>query len=155
MQKIRDKRLCYYCNEKYEPSHKLKATCKAENNIREDNLVVSIKTIFGSTSYQTMRIHGNIKKRLIRITSDVICQQLTWSQGKEFQADLRLISLGGCDMVLGIQWLVELRPILYYFKNLRMEFIANRRKFMLSGATTSPKKLVSTYWIQGVYLQHL
>ena len=89
----------------------------------------------------------------IRITSDVIYQQLTWSmQEKEFQVDLRLIPLGGCDMVLGIQWPVELGPILWDFKNLRMEFIVNTRKFMLSGATKSPKKLVSTYWIQGIYL---
>ena len=29
-------------------------------------------------------------------------------QGEEFRADLRLLPLGGCDIVLGIQWLVEL-----------------------------------------------
>ena len=84
-----------------------------------------------------------------RITSDAICRQLTWSmQEKEFQADLRLIPLGGCDMVLGIQWPVELGPILWDFKNLRMKFIVDGRKFMLRGTTTSPKKLVSTDQIQ-------
>ena len=31
-------------------------------------------------------------------------------QGKEFKADMRLIPLGGCDKVLGIQWLALLGP---------------------------------------------
>lgn len=64
-------------------------------------------------------------------------------QGMEFQADLRLISLGGCDMVLGIQWLAELEPILWDFKNLKMEFTVDGRKFVLRGATSTHIKLVS------------
>ena len=80
-----------------------------------------------------------------RITNDVICRQLTWNmQRKEFQADLRLIPLGGCDMVLGIQWLVELQPILWDFKILRMKFIVDGRKFVLRGETIGSKMLVST-----------
>ena len=63
---------------------------------------------------------------------------------KEFQADLRLIPLGGCDVVLGIQWIVELGPILLDLKNLRMEFIVDGRKFILRGVTIGRKKLVST-----------
>ena len=67
---------------------------------------------------------------------------------KEFQADLRLIPLGGCDVVLGIQWIVELGPILLDLKNLRMEFIVDGRKFILRGVTIGRKKLVSTDQIQ-------
>ena len=48
-------------------------------------------------------------------------------------------------MVLGIQWLAELGPTLWDFNNLRMKFIVDGRKFVLRGATTGPKKLVSTY----------
>ena len=66
-------------------------------------------------------------------------------QGKKFQADLIFIPLGGCNMVLGIQWLAELGPTLWDFNNLRMKFIVDGRKFVLRGATTGPKKLVSTY----------
>ena len=41
-----------------------------------------------------------------KIASTMTCKQLTWSmQGKEFKADMRLIPIRGCDMVLGIQWL--------------------------------------------------
>ena len=43
----------------------VEATCEVENNVRNDDLVVSIDVIFGSTSHQTMRICGNIKKKVI------------------------------------------------------------------------------------------
>ncbi|KAL6339187.1 hypothetical protein AAG906_024338 [Vitis piasezkii] len=113
---------------------------RTENDIKEDDLVVSLNAISGSTSHQTMRIRGSSSDGT-KITSDAICRQLTWNmQEKEFQADLRLIPLVGCNMVLGIQWLVELGPILWDFKNLRMEFMVKGRKFVLRGATTSPIK---------------
>ena len=51
-------------------------------------------------------------------------------------------------MVLGIQWLAELGLILWDFKNLKMEFIIDGRKFMLKGATIGSKNLVSTNQIQ-------
>ena len=46
-------------------------------------------------------------------------------------------------MVLGIQWLAQLWPILWDFKNLRMEFSWNGKKMVSRGATTGPLKLVS------------
>ena len=46
-------------------------------------------------------------------------------QGKEFKAYMRLIPLGDCDTVLGIQWLAPLGLIFWDFKNLRMEFSWN------------------------------
>ena len=58
-----------------------------------------------------------------KIASAATCKQLVWSmQGREFRADMRLIPFGGCDMVLGIQWLSQLGPVLWDFKNLWMEF---------------------------------
>ena len=53
-----------------------------------------------------------------------------------------------CDIVLGIQWLAELRLILGDFKNLKMEFMVEGRKFVLRGTTIGSKKLVSTNQIQ-------
>ena len=64
-------------------------------------------------------------------------------QGKEFKANMRLIPLGGYDMVLGIQWLAQLGPILWDFKNLRMEFSWNGKNVVSRKATTGPLKLVS------------
>ena len=39
-------------------------------------------------------------------------------------------------------------PILWYFKNLRMGFIVDGRKFVLRGAIIGLNKLALTYWIQ-------
>jgi predicted aspartyl protease len=36
-------------------------------------------------------------------------------QGKDFQATLHLLTLGGCNMVLGVDWLSTLGPILWDF----------------------------------------
>ena len=75
--------------------------------------------------------------------STMTYKHLTWSmQGKEFKADMRLIPLVGCDMVLGIQWLGQLGSILWEFKTLRMEFSWNGKKIVLCGATMGPLKLV-------------
>ena len=51
-------------------------------------------------------------------------------------------------MVLGIQGLAELGLILGDFKNLKMEFMVDGRKFVLRGTTIGSKKLVSTNQIQ-------
>ena len=48
-----------------------KVTFEAENGIKEDNLTVSINAIFGSTSHQTMRICGNIKKKHVTMLIDL------------------------------------------------------------------------------------
>ena len=42
-------------------------------------------------------------------------------------------------MVLGIQWLFELGPVLWDFKELTMEFSVGDQNFALKGDTPGPK----------------
>lgn len=59
----------------------------------------------------------------------------TWKmQGKEFVTDVLLLPLGGCDLVLGVQWLSSLGPILWNFKELTMQFQYLGEKVMLRGS---------------------
>ena len=44
-------------------------------------------------------------------------------QGKDFLVDLHVLTLGGCDAVLGTQWLSTLGQISWDFKKLEMEFM--------------------------------
>ncbi len=50
-----------------------------------------------------------------------------------FKADLFVLPLAGCDVVLGIQWLRLLGPILWDLVALTMEFTYVNRKCMLKG----------------------
>lgn len=46
------------------------------------------------------------------------CRDFMWNvQDKQFKADVMLIQLGSCDMVLGIQWLRTLGEISWDFQN--------------------------------------
>lgn len=60
------------------------------------------------------------------------CSDFTWkTQGYEFKAKIRTLSLGCSDLVLGVQWLSTLRPILWDFLYLRMELKFNGLKHVL------------------------
>ncbi|GKD46189.1 retrotransposable element Tf2 [Tanacetum coccineum] len=53
------------------------------------------------------------------LTSNRMCTGLTWKlQGVTFQADFMLIPVGGCEMVLGVQWLSTLGDIVCNWKRI-------------------------------------
>ena len=58
-------------------------------------------------------------------------------QGQEFAMDLNLLSLGGCDFVLGNQWLFTLGLIQWDFQHLTMEFVLSGKPILLKGLQPS------------------
>jgi len=52
---------------------------------------------------------------------------------KEYETDIFIVSLGSCDMVLGVQWLATLGSITWNFEKLTMEFICGGRRHLLQG----------------------
>lgn len=61
-------------------------------------------------------------------------EQFQWNfQTTPFQADFMIIPLGGCDMVLSIQWLETLGLITWDFKKLEMKFMMGKKKVLLLG----------------------
>ncbi|AAG12606.1 hypothetical protein; 60873-62443 [Arabidopsis thaliana] len=54
-------------------------------------------------------------------------------RGTQLQADLMVITLRGCDMVLGAQWLETLGPITCDFKKSVMQFHIGQKKVPLQG----------------------
>lgn len=58
-------------------------------------------------------------------------------QGHFFQVDLNVLSLGGCDVVLGTQWLYSLGLIQWDFKKLTMQFDHLRKSVLLRGLKPS------------------
>ena len=59
-----------------------------------------------------------------------------------------LLPLGGCEMVLGIQWLSTLGNIKWNFKELVMKFMSGGQKVCLRGTKQSELQ-----WINGKQLQ--
>lgn len=58
-------------------------------------------------------------------------------QDFNFVSDLYVITLGGCDVVLGVQWLKTLGPILWDFDKLYMQFTRNAKTFCITIPTSS------------------
>ncbi|GJW10088.1 gypsy/ty3 retroelement polyprotein [Tanacetum coccineum] len=62
------------------------------------------------------------------------CKNFQWSlQGETFTSDVMLLPLGGCEMVLGIQWLATLGDIQCNFQNRLLQFDYNGRKYGVKG----------------------
>ncbi|XP_074298103.1 uncharacterized protein LOC141628919 [Silene latifolia] len=80
-----------------------------------------------------------------KIMTTKVCRKFKWQlHGVEFSADVMVVPLGGCEMVLGIQWLASLGPVSWDFKELRMEFLYREKKVVLRGV-----KGGNCYWLNG------
>ncbi|XP_071735106.1 uncharacterized protein [Rutidosis leptorrhynchoides] len=66
------------------------------------------------------------------------CVDFQWQMGGHtFKSDMLLLQIGGCDMVLGIQWLETLGDIMWNFEKLMMTFKYAGIKVVLRGQKSS------------------
>ncbi|XP_075103126.1 uncharacterized protein LOC142177943 [Nicotiana tabacum] len=78
-----------------------------------------------------------------KVQNNYICKKLVWKmQGVSFDSDMLVLPIGGCSMVLGIQWLIALGDIMWNFKKLRMEFSIMGHKVSLRGIQPPATKMV-------------
>ncbi|XP_026383753.1 uncharacterized protein LOC113279266 [Papaver somniferum] len=69
-----------------------------------------------------------------KTVSSGVCSQLEWTmQGHKFCGDLRLLPLGGCDIVLGAYWLRNLGDVQFNLSKLCITFKHNGKKITLTG----------------------
>ncbi|GJU83731.1 reverse transcriptase [Tanacetum coccineum] len=66
------------------------------------------------------------------------------AEGGTFTTDVMFLPLGGCDMVLGIQWLATLGDIKCNFQELKMQFVYNNKKLCLRGSSKA-----EVHWLDG------
>ncbi|GJW51736.1 retrotransposon-related protein [Tanacetum coccineum] len=70
-----------------------------------------------------------------QMVSEYMCKGFEWTiQGITYKADVMVIPLGSCDMVLGVQWLATLGDILWNFEKLTMEYKYKGRRVVLRGS---------------------
>jgi hypothetical protein len=55
------------------------------------------------------------------------------------------IDIGGCDIVLGAEWLRTLGPILMDFKELTMEFDQEGQQYKFQGITVGSPQIISSH----------
>ncbi|GKA55268.1 gypsy/ty3 retroelement polyprotein [Tanacetum coccineum] len=72
------------------------------------------------------------------LESTTICPDFTWTlQGETFTTTVMILPLGGCEMVLGIQWLATLGDINCNFQDLKMSFRYKGKQMTLRGTNKS------------------
>ncbi|KAL8171875.1 hypothetical protein V2J09_023679 [Rumex salicifolius] len=80
------------------------------------------------------------------------CQQFEWIMQKhKFAFDMRILKLGGCDMVLGVDWLRKFSPLTFDFKELKLSFMRDGEPIELVGF----KEQAMVQMIKGTRLQKL
>ncbi|GJY27247.1 hypothetical protein Tco_0401973 [Tanacetum coccineum] len=109
----RAKNLCFYCNKKFVHGHKCEGQVFALVVLRMKELEEDFK---------------DAQEELDELENEEL-PQISLNAFK----DVLLLPLGGCEMVLGIQWLATLGKIKCNFKELRMEFVHNNKKFIIRG----------------------
>ena len=69
------------------------------------------------------------------MTSTLICCGLALTMGEDtYMIDAMVLPLGGCEVVLGIQWLSTLGEIMCNFEKLTMRFTVGNKKVLLRGS---------------------
>ncbi|XP_074313633.1 uncharacterized protein LOC141648817 [Silene latifolia] len=80
-----------------------------------------------------------------KIITTKMCKKFTWKlHDVEFFTDVMIVPLGGCEMVLGVQWLASLGPVSWDFDKLRIYFNFRGTKVVLRGI-----KKGELQWIRG------
>jgi hypothetical protein len=84
------------------------------------NTTVANKLQYQLTTIKPMIVQAANGEKMV---CQSMCKGLRWKmQGISFQADVYIIELSNCEMVLGIQWLFLLGDILCNYKHIWMSF---------------------------------
>ena len=72
------------------------------------------------------------------------CMGFKWvMQSQEFVADLWVLELGGCDIVLGVDWMKTVSPLTFYFNKLEMTMeVRGKRPTLLGSLEQGECKLI-------------
>lgn len=69
-----------------------------------------------------------------KVKCEEICKGFQWEiQGEKFTKDLRMFRMGGCDLVLGMDWIDSFAPIQLHTRPPSISFMRDGRKVSLNG----------------------
>lgn len=75
-----------------------------------------------------------------KLSCDQVCKGLQWEiHGEIFEKDCRMLKLGGCDIVLGMDWIDIHAPIQLHTRPLSASFHKEGKRVILKGLTAKQK----------------
>ncbi|XP_071924950.1 uncharacterized protein [Coffea arabica] len=75
-----------------------------------------------------------------KVDSKGLDKPMQWEmQGHQFQHIFNTLRLGGCDMILGVDWLAKHSPIEFNFMELSMKILKGKQEIILIGDDSSTK----------------
>ena len=85
-----------------------------------------------------------------KVSSKEVCPNFQWSvDGDEFQAEMRMLPLGGYNMILGVQWMKQMGPVTLDMNYLTLVVFKNNKAITLKAR---PKQGASLQVINGATL---
>ena len=77
------------------------------------------------------------------LTTTSLCPKFWWKmQGQDFEKDVLILPVGGCEVVLGMQWLSTIGDVKWNFAELKMEFVHRGNKVALRGSKQQATQLI-------------
>ncbi|XP_026396053.1 uncharacterized protein LOC113290683 [Papaver somniferum] len=154
MEKIRAQRLCYNCDVVYRPRHFYKGkkkiymlqmdTSESADTEEEEEIFEEANKSPGhliSTSFIDNKLTTSLRCHIEPTAAMMVTVANGDRTGHTFMEDIRIQPLGGCDIVLGADWLKTLGDVLFNFSKLSISFKHKNNKITLQGS--SPKPSVS------------
>ncbi|KAK0576492.1 hypothetical protein LWI29_018286 [Acer saccharum] len=122
---------------------------------------VPVIVLFDSGSSHNFVDHALVKKLGLPMDASVVYDVMVGDGGQikskggcsavtikfdqyDYTSDMLSLPLGGCDVVLGVQWLRTLGPVLWDFEKLSMELWLNGVKVCLSNAKPQPLQHITS-----------
>jgi hypothetical protein len=74
------------------------------------------------------------------------CQNVHLEIGQyHMKSHMFVIDMGGCDILLGVEWIRIIGPILMDFKELTMQFNQEDQQYKFQGITAGSPKIISSH----------
>ncbi|XP_026446909.1 uncharacterized protein LOC113347462 [Papaver somniferum] len=163
----KDKGLCYNCDEFYRQGHICKTQqlfmiiadedledhgslsteeiSDASPSTSDSTIEISLHALTGNIAHDTIRISGHLKKHPVvllmeTVPSARVFDNVSTRKCKDinFSANLRVLPLGRCDIVLGADWLRQLGDVTFNFSQLSISFIHQGNPITLQGTSSKP-----------------
>eukprot|EP00253_Pinus_taeda_P027840 PITA_27840 len=125
-----------------------------EEDNQKDNVpnepVISLHALVGISSPQTLKIRvSNFQVQIAdggTMKCEVRCENVKLQIGDyQLKTHMFAIHMGGCDIVLGAEWLRTLGPITMDFQELYMSFKQNRSKHTLRGLQAGAPSIIISH----------